>query len=120
MSSKQESTVDKEWPDHVQLRLRMSSEQINARRTDDRNRGNASDGKSATRLFNALHASVWAGTTRKLSPNSKDVAYWERRASMAREIAERKTNRKQRRYWNKVARRYDEQGTSVHASHSKT
>jgi len=96
------------WPDHVQLRLRMSSAQINERRSEDTRKAEESDGKSATRFFNALHSAPWQGTTRKVSPNSKDSAYWQRAADVARGIAARKTEKKHRKYWNKVARRYQE------------
>ena len=105
------TTKDKVWPDHVQIRLRMTSEEINDRRREASGRMDTQtrrDGEKTKRLFDALHAAPWAGTTRRVSPNSKDAAYWERRADMAREIAERKTERKQRRYWNKMTRRYDE------------
>ncbi len=112
MNTNVESTTkDKEWPDHVQLRLRLTSGEINRVRRENCDRGKSLTGSERTktkRLFDALHAAPWAGTTRRVSPNSKDAAYWERRADMAREIAEKKTERKQRRYWNKMARRYDE------------
>lgn len=104
-------TKDKVWPDHIQIRLRMTSEEINERKANDRNRSAAQthrEREKIKRLFDAIYASPWAGTTRRVVSNSKDAAYWERRASMAREIAERKTERKQRRYWTKTAKRYQE------------
>ena len=105
------TTKDKVWPDYVQIRLHMTSEEINERRANDCNRSATQMGRErekTKRLFDALHAAPWAGTTRRVSPNSKDAAYWERRVDMAREIAERKTERKQRRYWNKMTKRYQE------------
>ncbi len=112
MNTNLESTTkDKIWPDHVQLRLRLTSGDINRIRRDNSDRGKAQthrEREKTKRLFDALHAAPWSDTTRRVSPNSKDAAYWERRADMAREIAERKTERKQRRYWNKMAKRYQE------------
>lgn len=105
------TTKDKVWPDHVQLRLRLTNGDINRTRRDNCNRSATQtdrEREKTKRLFDALHATPWAGTTRRVSPNSKDAAYWERCAGMAREIAERKTERKQRRYWNKMATRYQE------------
>ena len=99
-----ESTIS----DHVQLRLRMSNEQIIARRMEDRQNAEDSDGKSAKRFFDALHAHPWRGCTRRESPNSKDSAYWQRAADVAHEIAARKTEKKHRKYWHKMARRYEE------------
>lgn len=110
MNSTQKSTESKDhvWPDHVQLRLRMSSEQINTRREEDRARARDSDGKSAKRFFDVLHVRPWHGVSRKISPNSKDSAYWQRAADVAHGIAIRKTEKKHRKYWNKMARRYEE------------
>jgi hypothetical protein len=86
----------------------MSSEQIIARRMEDRRNAEESDGQSAKRFFDALHVRPWHGVSRKVSPNSKDSAYWQRAADVANEIAERKTEKKHRKYWHKMARRYEE------------
>ncbi len=112
MNTNVESTTKhKVWPDHVQLRLRLTSGDINRVRRDNCERSESLGSREHSktkRLFDALHAAPWAGTTRRVSPNSKDAAYWERCAGMAREIAERKTERKQRRYWNRMGNKYEQ------------
>ena len=108
MLSKKEST---ESEDHVQLRLRMSSGQIDEQRANDRNRSTTQtdrEREKTKRLFDSIHAAPWRGTNRKESPNSKDSAYWQRAADMALGIADRKMEKKHRKYWNRKARQYEE------------
>lgn len=104
----------REWPDHVQITLGMTSEQINDVRFRDRCRSRSLDRKDARRvskLFDKEVRRAWEGTDRTYR-NPKDRNYWQRQADMARGIAARKTEKKHRKYWNKVARRYEEKAST--------
>lgn len=90
--------------DKVQLRLRMTQEQI-----DEANANHTGDG---TRFFNQEIRKVWEGTTRA-SVNPKGKAYWGYYAQQARDIAARKTKKNSRKYWNRKAREYQEKSDAA-------
>ncbi len=96
--------------DKAQLRLRMTEEQILAIRAEDKVKAQHANGE---RFFNEENKMVWAGITRRNAP-PKGKGHWLYWADQARTIAASKTEKKHRKYWNKVAKRYEENidGTS--------
>ena len=94
--------------DKVQIRLQMTSDQI-----DERNkqiRANAPrEFHKCRRIYNEQNRKVWDGVSKDNPPHSpRTQAHYAYYADQARGIAARKVERKHRKYWNKVARRYDE------------
>jgi len=96
--------------DKAQLRLRMSEQQILAQRATDKARAVFASGD---RFFNDINRAVWEGTTRK-SRETRAVGHWLYYAQLARDVAASKVERKHRKYWNKIARQYEEK---AHAKH---
>lgn len=91
----------KEYPDHVQLRLRMTSEQIN-----DANRRvkEVASYRRAEEAYRAVQHQVWKGVTHR----RRTRTHWLYYAQQAREIAASKTHKGARRHWNRKAREYEE------------
>ena len=107
-------STQKEYPEEVQLRLRMTSEQINDTRVADRshaaNMGHG-ENKRVTRLFNTEAARPWADVLRSKPPyDPKGPTHYRYHADLARGIADKKEDRNARRYWNRQAARFDVRG----------
>jgi len=102
----------KEWSNKVQLRLRMTSEQINEQNKRDKERASNMGSKDmgrTTRLFNSQAQSPWGKVVRSKPPyNSKGEFHYRYHAQLARDIAQKKDNTNARRYWNKQASRLEE------------
>lgn len=88
-----------QWPDHVQLRLQMTSEQINAERERCRN---------IPMPEVEVSRPEWDGVTRAKPPYGKTPRYWRMQAQTARRIADSKANKNARKYWLKKAREYED------------
>ncbi len=94
--------MDRVWPDHVQLRLRMTSEQINERRQELIN-GKRED--KAEAAYKAEHERVWSERLR--TPTARTEGHWKYYASLARDVANGKGSRASRNFWKKRARVYE-------------
>jgi hypothetical protein len=96
----------------AQLTLRMTEEQIlTIREEDKRNALHAKGG----RFFNDMNKEVWKGTTRKVNPSGKTETHWLYAADQARMVAANKTEKKHRKYWNKIAAGYDMKARTAHS-----
>lgn len=89
--------------DKAQLRLKLSEEQILAIRAEDAEKAKVAKGD---RFFNDVNKQVWKGTTRKVQVMPKGKGHWMYWAEQARMIASLKTEKKHRKYWNKIAAGY--------------
>ena len=87
----------------AQLTLKLSEAQILAIRAEDQEKAKTAKGD---RFFNDVNKEVWRGTTRKVKLMPKGKGHWMYWAEQARMIAACKTEKKHRKYWNKVAAGY--------------
>ena len=96
--------------DKAQLTLRMTEDQILAVRAEDKAKAQYARGE---RFFTDMHKQVWEGVTRQHKPYGKTKAHWLYHAEQARTIASHKTEKKHRKYWNKVAAGYQEKADAI-------
>ncbi len=103
--------MSEQWSDKVQLRLRMTSEQINEQRERD-----ASDGQHmgvnrarvVRRLFDHECQHPWKGTVRSKPTVSRGVVHYNYHAALLRDVANGKSDKGIRRYWNRQAAKLEE------------
>lgn len=93
--------------DKVQLRLQMTSDQIN--QMNERIRANApKEYSKSKRIYDEINRKVWDG----YEHNNRSKGHWLYYSDQAREIAACKTERKHRRFWNKRAKAYRERSNT--------
>ncbi len=93
--------------DKAQLTLKLSEAQILAIRAED---GEKAGGD---RFSNDVNKSTWKGTTRKVQLMPKGKGHWLYWAEQARTIAANKTEKKHRKYWNKIATGYQAKANAL-------
>lgn len=98
--------------DKAQLTLRLTEDQILAQRAADLEKAKTAKGE---RFFNDAIRKTWEGTTRKINPMPKGKGHWLYHAQVARDIAASKTERKHRKYWNKIAAQHEMKARTAHS-----
>lgn len=100
----------KTFSDKVQLRLRMTEDQINEQRRIDYARGQTRD---TSPFFDEEVRSRYVGTTRTRNPYYSPRGHYLYHAGLARDIASKKLERKARRYWLRVAKKLEEKASGI-------
>lgn len=100
-----------EWSDEVQLRLHMTSDQINEQR--ERNLAHAGgmgsrEQKKVERLFDSETERPWRGTVRAKSPIRSRRVHYANLATLLRKVARDKASKTARRFWNRQATKLEE------------